>query len=91
MPQTTLSGNLNNKSLWQIDTLIPLAKYFDVSLDYLLTGKQSDSEHYKQTAEKFRKIIIDLLNGNDNTKGQEVISGQLNVSDGALLSVKQTP
>jgi len=68
VPTTTLNGNINNKALWQIETLISIAKYFNVSLDYLILGK--DNKRIKELEQELnlaRNYLTTLLNDKKRT------------------------
>lgn len=67
VPTTTLNGNINNKALWQIDTLISIGKYFNVSLDYLLMGENRTLELEKEL-ELARAYMVSLLTDKQNEK-----------------------
>ncbi len=41
---SSISKNINNKSTWGFKLLLRIAVYFDVSLDWLILGKEKDKD-----------------------------------------------
>lgn len=64
--QTTYYRSLKT-NVWKYEHVMGIAKYFKVSMDYISFGDNSLTE-WKTTAEKYNKIIINLLENERETK-----------------------
>lgn len=63
VPTTTLSGNLNNKSFWQIDTLLSISDFSGVDVGVIITGKGlrriAELERELKTARDYLTILLE--------------------------------
>lgn len=55
IPTSTLQNWKNGKTMPAADTALKIAQYLDVSLEYLITGKE------KETEKKIKKSDLDFL------------------------------
>jgi len=95
---TTFSSNINNKSVWGLDTLCKLSKYFNRSLDYLVLGieQNENSSNLNKEIETLQSEITELRD--DNTRYRqwliEILKGERsNTKHGDLIrkTLKREP
>lgn len=67
IPNSTLSSYLGKKATYQLDHIIKIADYFDVSMDFLLRGKESREISLKNLK------LEDLFDGFVKIKIQRVL------------------
>lgn len=85
----TLDNYMKGKNIPNALTLLKIAKYFDVSIDFLVTGIQSDCQYSAETLRELTNLIANFdikLNYPDNiNKNYESVS--ITVSDPVLAPV----
>lgn len=58
--QASISDNINEKSKWGVESLIKIAKYFNVTIDWLITGKDSNADGMKLLSENDNGLEVPI-------------------------------
>lgn len=75
----TLSDWKHGKSVPKADKLQIIAEYFDVSVEYLMTGKEKDADYL--LSDENGDLLIEVTHRTRNKEFAERLSAYMNLSD----------